>query len=70
MLISRISRRLWLIKRSLKVDYNFSIYPGASWMEFFKIATTQKKMSLDQAKEFCKEFACNEAKQAIDKLKS
>ena len=55
-----------------KVDYYFHIYPGASWLEFFHLATTgwrpdMASMTLAEAKAFAKDI--DKPSEAITKLK-
>jgi len=40
---------------------------GPTWTEFFNKAM-DKGMTIEEAKEFCKEFKCDKAKEAIEKL--
>ena len=52
------------------MEYYFNLYPGGTWLEFFHKAIEEKKMTLEQAKEFAKDFGPNDAKAAFAKLMS
>ena len=43
---------------------------GPTWYRYFTIAIDDKKMSMAEAKEFCKEFNPDESGKAIEKLKT
>ena len=41
---------------------------GATWITYFNMAIDDKKMTMEQAKQFCKEFTSDQVKEAMEKL--